>query len=86
MGKIREYRMLLSDAYKLGRPEALKKKIFTPTSPLPCLDSYEGDLSDDYWNLWNKLTWDEADHKSWVDPDSLWEVCFEAVVYPCYLN
>ena len=52
--------MLLSDAYKLGRPEALKKKTFIPTSPLPRLDSYEGDLSVDYW--------EEVDHRSWVDP------------------
>ena len=72
MGNIREYRMLLSDAYKLGRPEALKKKTFIPTSPLPRLDSYEGDLSVDYW--------EEVDHRSWVDPDSLWEVCSEAGV------
>lgn len=72
MGNIREYRMLLSDAYKLGRPEALKKKTFIPTSPLPRLDGYEGDLSVDYW--------EEVDHRSWVDPDSLWEVCSEAGV------
>ena len=80
MGNIRQHRMLLSDAYKLGRPEALKKKTFIPTSPLPRLNSYEGDLADDYWNLWTKLTWEEVDHKSWVDPDSLWEVCSEAGV------
>ena len=80
MGNIREHRMLLSEAYKLGRPEALKKKTFIPTSPLPRLNSYEGALADDYWNLWTKLTWEEVDHKSWVDPDSLWEVCSEAGV------
>ena len=42
---------------------------------LPELDSYNGILPQDYWDKWEKKTYEElTPAMSWVNPDKLWAV------------
>ena len=54
-------------------PTEPPEKIFKPKNPeLGTLESYEGALSDDYWNKWTRKELTGA-AKSWVDSEKLRE-------------
>ena len=47
-------------AGRIGPPAPIDQKEFKPVNSLPKLVSYEGVLSDEYWNKWVKLAFDEV--------------------------
>ena len=57
-------------------PQQLKQKEFSKTNGnLPTLDSYKGKLPDEYWQTWEKKSYDDLQPiKSWISPDKLIEV------------
>ena len=57
-------------------PSPLPLKVFVQKhNELPVLASYEGKLSDDYWEKWTKRSYDSLTPvKSWVCPDRLVEL------------
>ena len=66
-------------AGRIGPPAPIDQKEFKPVNSLPKLVSYEGVLSDEYWNKWVKLTFDEVgEYPSWVDGSKLRGRCESA--------
>ena len=50
-----------------------------PNKNVPVLDSYTGDLRDDYWSCWETQKFEDLkENKSWVDGDKLYEECKRA--------
>ena len=66
-------------AGRIGPPAPIDQKEFKPVNSLPKLVSYEGVLSDEYWNKWVKLTFDKVgEYPSWVDGSKLRDRCESA--------
>ena len=64
-------------ARRIGRPEPVKMKTFTPVNKeLPELESYSGIFPNSYWNLWEtRRPGACSDPRSWIDSKKFSDLC-----------
>ena len=68
---------MLEKAFKLSRPGPIRQKVFKPKNNLPRLADYSVDPPESYWDSWNKVTFSDIKHASWLDPKEFVNVAKE---------
>ena len=69
---------MLKKSLSLTRPGPIKQKAFTPKNNLPKLANYSVDPPESYWDCWNKVTFADITHSSWLSPTEFVKIAKEA--------
>ena len=69
---------MLKKSLSLTRPGPVKQKAFTPKNNLPKLANYSVDPPESYWDCWNKVTFADITHSSWLSPTEFVKIAKEA--------